>query len=116
MPSAIVTGAGSGIGRATAMALAARGVDVVLVGRVEAPLRDAEREVAATGRRAIVVTVDVSAAGDVDAMAAAAVSRLGTPSIVVNAAGVAGRVARVADLTEADWDAVLDINLKGVFL
>jgi 3-oxoacyl-[acyl-carrier protein] reductase len=115
MDVAVVTGAGRGIGRAVALEFARRGVDVALVGRTEAPLRDCAREAERAGVRALVAQADVASPGDVD-RAAAAVLALGVPRVVVNNAGIAGRRAHVEQLAVDEWDAVLGANLRGVFL
>jgi NAD(P)-dependent dehydrogenase (short-subunit alcohol dehydrogenase family) len=113
---ALVTGAQQGIGRAIGIALAQDGADVGI-----SYLDDrgaAERvaaEVRALGRRACLVEGDVARASDAEAMVGAVVRDLGTPAILVNNAGVFPRVDFLA-MTEADWDHVLDINLKGSFL
>jgi len=110
---AVVTGASSGIGRASALALARRGLDVALVARTEETLRVVEAEVAAAGTRALVIVADVTVAADVQRTAAS----LGrAPDVVVNNAGIAGRRAPIEDIAEAEWDAVLGVNLKGVYL
>ena len=116
MPLAVVTGAGSGIGRATALALAKRGLDVALVGRGEAGLRETERLMAASGRKSLVLRADVSSSDDVNAAAVEILRALGTPQVVVNNAGIAGRKARVEELGDDDWDSVLGANLRSVFL
>jgi 3-oxoacyl-[acyl-carrier protein] reductase len=112
---AVVTGAGSGIGRASALALAKRGLDIALVGRTEATLQASAREVEASGVRVLVVSADVSSENDLR-RAATAIAVLGVPRVVVNNAGVAGRKVRIEDTTESEWDHILDVNLKGVFL
>ncbi len=116
MPLAVVTGAGSGIGRATALALAKRGLDVALVGRGDAGLRETELMMAPSGRRALVIRADVSSSDDVNAAAVEILRALGTPQVVVNNAGIAGRKARVEELTDGDWDGVLGANLRSLFL
>jgi 3-oxoacyl-[acyl-carrier protein] reductase len=113
---AVVTGAGSGIGRATALALARRGVDVALVGRTEPTLRETASAVTGLGTRALVVVADVADEVAVQAAAATVLGELGTPRVVVNNAGIAGRKARIEDTTAAEWDAVMGGNLRGVFL
>ena len=115
MAVAVVTGAGSGIGRASAVALARRGLDVALVGRTEATLRGVAKDVEASGVRAAVVPADVSREEDVR-RAAAAIFLLGVPRVIVNNAGTAGRKARIEETSVSDWDGVLAVNLKGVFL
>lgn len=116
MALAVVTGAGSGIGRATAIALAARGLDVALVGRTDAGLRETGAEVERAGRRALVVIADVGSGAQVRRAAGEVTAAMGTPAVVVNNAGIAGRRAHVEDTEEAEWDAVMAPNLKGVFL
>jgi NAD(P)-dependent dehydrogenase (short-subunit alcohol dehydrogenase family) len=113
---ALVTGAQQGIGRAIAVALAREGADV---GVNYLDDRDAaERvagEVCATGRRACLIQGDVARASDAEAMVDAVARELGAPDVLVNNAGVFPRVDFLA-MSEADWDHVLDVNLKGSFL
>ncbi len=110
---ALVTGAQQGIGRATALAFAEEGADVVVNWLDD---RDAAEQVAAAvraqGRRALLHRADVSRLDQVAAMVAAAETGLGPIDILVNNAAVFPRVAFL-DMTEADWDFVLDVNLKG---
>jgi 3-oxoacyl-[acyl-carrier protein] reductase len=115
MDVAVVTGAGRGIGRAVALELARRGLDVALVGLSESPLREGAAEVERAGVRALVVQADVARTADVE-RAAAAVQAFGAPRIVVNNAGIAGRRARVEEVGDDEWDSVLGVNLRGVFL
>jgi 3-oxoacyl-[acyl-carrier protein] reductase len=112
---AVVTGAGRGIGRAAAIELARRGADVALLARTKTELDEAAARVAAEGRRALVVPCDVASAEDVARAARRVDEELGAPRVVVANAGVVRR-ALVADMTEADWDLVVDVNLKGTFL
>jgi NAD(P)-dependent dehydrogenase (short-subunit alcohol dehydrogenase family) len=110
---ALVTGAQQGIGRATALAFAQEGADVAvnwLDDRAAAEL--VAGAVRAHGRRALLHQADVSGLDQVAAMVAAAEQELGPIDILVNNAAVFPRVA-FFDMTEADWDFVLDINLKG---
>jgi 3-oxoacyl-[acyl-carrier protein] reductase len=116
VPLAVVTGAGSGIGRASALALARRGLDVALVGRTAASLSATAEVVATTGVRTLVTLADVSVGADVARAAAEIAGAMGVPQVVVNNAGIAGRKARIEQLGEDEWDAVLGPNLKGVFL
>ena len=108
---AAVTGANTGLGRAIAEALAGAGADVALIGRSD----PAETLVAieALGRRAAWVNADLAKPDHVR-IVAEAVARLGGLHILVNNAGIIRR-ANAIDFTEADWDAVLDVNLKSVF-
>ncbi|MGW9167235.1 SDR family oxidoreductase [Agromyces sp. NPDC055658] len=116
--SVIVTGAGTGIGRATARALLAAGFCVTLAGRRSAPLEEA----AATGddgtrhADALVVPCDVTDAAEVDALVAAHVERFGRLDVLVNNAGVPGPVADIGELRPDDWAAVVAVNLTGAVL
>jgi NAD(P)-dependent dehydrogenase (short-subunit alcohol dehydrogenase family) len=112
---AVVTGAGRGIGRAIAIELASRGCDIALFGRATDALDDVARAVSKLGRRALVVPCDVADAAAVDAAAKRTLAEIGTPRFVVPNAGVVHRVPLV-EMTEAQWDDVLDVNLKGTFL
>jgi 3-oxoacyl-[acyl-carrier protein] reductase len=113
---AVVTGAGSGIGRATAKALASRGLDVALVGRTASTLRETAFEVERAGVRALVAQADVGLEADIGRAVAAILSSAGTPRVVVHNAGIAGRKASVEETVVTEWDAVLAVNLRGVFL
>ncbi|MDP8999745.1 MAG: SDR family oxidoreductase, partial [Myxococcota bacterium] len=113
---AVVTGAGSGIGRAIALELAGRGLDVALVGRREAPLRATAVEVARARVRTVVACADVAVNAEVRSAVADIEAALGVPQVVVNNAGIAGRKADVDTTSEAEWDAVMGSNLKGLFL
>ena len=115
MSVAVVTGAGRGIGRAIATALAARGCDVALLGRTMGDLEETAGRVVALGRRALVLACDVSRAAEVHHARDRVLAELGVPHVVVNNAG--GVVRAVLEATsEQDWDAVVDVNLKGTFL
>jgi len=116
MPLAVVTGAGGGIGRATALELARRGLDLALLGRTEETLRTTADEAERAGVQTLVIRADVGVEADVQAAAATVLARMGTPRAVVTNAGIAGRKARVEETTAADWDAVMAVNLRGVFL
>jgi NAD(P)-dependent dehydrogenase (short-subunit alcohol dehydrogenase family) len=105
---AVVTGAGSGIGRAAARALAAAGWDVVLAGRREEPLRE-------TLADALAVPTDVGDPAAVDALFAAVVERFGRIDLLFNNAGL-GVSAPVDELAFSDWKRVVDTNVTGSFL
>jgi len=113
---AIVTGSGSGIGRAIALGLAGAGADVVIT-ELPHKLEAAEAvaaEVRATGRRALVCALDVRNLESIQDMVHSTINAFGRIDILVNNAGI--QIAKPAlEVTEADWDAVLDTNLKGVF-
>ena len=112
---AVVTGAGRGIGRAIAVELARRGCDLALLGRTIESLADAAGDVVAAGRRAVTVPCDVADTREVEDAAARVLADLGVPNIVVANAGVVHR-APVLTMTDAEWDEVIDVNLKGTFL
>lgn len=112
---AVVTGGGRGIGRAIALELARRGCDVALLGRTLESLAGAAEDVLATGRRVLAVPCDVSNAAAVEQASAHVLADFGVPQIVVPNAGVVHRVS-VAEMTEEQWDDVIDVNLKGTFL
>ncbi|MEV6552209.1 SDR family oxidoreductase [Streptomyces sp. NPDC051597] len=113
----LVTGAGSGIGRAVALAFAAEGAKVAVAGRTLASLEETVTLAGEAGGTAAAFTADVSRAEDVQALVAAVVARFGSLDVAVNNAGVLrGGGAALADLAPEDWRAMLDTNLTGVFL
>jgi NAD(P)-dependent dehydrogenase (short-subunit alcohol dehydrogenase family) len=113
---ALITGASSGIGRATGEAFAARGAKVVLAARREHELATLTNEIESRGGRASFVVTDVAIAKDVERMVAHAIETFGRLDYAVNNAGIEGKFASITDLPEQEWDRVLDINLKGTFL
>ncbi|KOU72800.1 short-chain dehydrogenase [Streptomyces sp. MMG1533] len=114
--TALVTGGGSGIGRAVALAFAAEGANVVVAGRRQEPLDGTVTLIEAAGGKALAVTGDVSRAADAEALVAAAVDHFGSLDVAVNNAGVFRGGAPLAELSEEDWHTQLDINVTGVFL
>lgn len=113
--TAVVTGASSGLGRATALALAAAGADVGLLARGAGELDQAAEQVRAQGGRAATAVVDLADAPAVQAAAAQLREQLGPVSVLVNAAGT-DVPASVAELGLDGWDQVLDVNLRAPFL
>lgn len=113
---ALITGASSGIGRATAEAFAAKGAKVVVAARRQDELASLVSEIGASGGQATAFATDVSKTEDVARMVDHAIESFGRLDYAVNNAGIEGRLAGITDLTEDDWDRVLDINLKGIFL
>jgi NAD(P)-dependent dehydrogenase (short-subunit alcohol dehydrogenase family) len=113
---ALVTGASSGIGRATAEAFAAKGAKVALAARREDELAGLVSEIKSRGGAATFVRTDVSVAKDVERMVKHAIETFGRLDYAVNNAGIEGQWAGITDLAEDEWDRVLDINLKGAFL
>ena len=112
---AIVTGAARGIGAATAVRLAADGFAVAVIDLDEATTKDTVQEIEAAGGRALGVGADVSDAGQVQAAVDRVAAELGPPVVLVNNAGVT-RDNMLFKMTEADWDLVMDVHLRGSFL
>jgi len=112
---AIVTGAGTGIGRAIALAYVQEGAAVVLVGRTQETLAKVADEIVALGGEALVVRASVSKPPDVRRVVEEALTRFGVINILVNNAGVF-IYKGFLDLSLKDWDDTIDTNLKGIFL
>jgi len=115
----LVTGAGNGIGRAIALAMAAEGATIAAADlELAAAQRTAdgcqERGAASNARRAIAIEADCGDVASIDRMVTRAVAELGRLDIIVNNAGVT-RYSYIMDLTEADWDRIHRVNAKGVF-
>jgi 3-oxoacyl-[acyl-carrier protein] reductase len=113
--ASIVTGAGEGIGRAIAQVFAAEGAKVLVADIDENAARATAEDLGRDGAEASAVRVDVSSAADAEVMARAAVDRFGCIDVLCQNAGIYPEV-RITDMTEADWDRVHAINLKGTFL
>jgi meso-butanediol dehydrogenase/(S,S)-butanediol dehydrogenase/diacetyl reductase len=111
---ALVTGAGQGIGKAAALALAAAGADVVAADINGANVKETASAITATGRRALAVQADVGSVAEIDRMVGEAVQAFGRIDVLVNNAGVTRR-ADVMELTEEDFDRIFRVNVKGVF-
>jgi 3-oxoacyl-[acyl-carrier protein] reductase len=111
---AVVTGAGRGIGRAVSISLAERGLDVALLARSVEELEGTAGEVVARGRRALVLRCDITSSDEIEHAKTRALAELGPPTVVVNNAGIVRR-ALVHEMSDADWDAVLAVNLRGTF-
>lgn len=112
---AVVTGAGRGIGRAIALRFAAEGADVACVSRTAENSEKVAAEIRGLGRKAWAHAVDVADAAAVSAAAEKILAECGKVDILVNNAGVA-RDGLIMRMSDADWDGVLDTNLKGAFL
>ena len=112
--TAIVTGAGRGMGRAVALGLAAEGANVVVAEVDEPAAKEVVDEIQKTGARALAVKVDISSVADVRALFAKTVAEFGGVDILINNAGI-GIAKPLVDYTEADWDKQLGVNLKGMF-
>ncbi|NYT00375.1 MAG: 3-oxoacyl-ACP reductase FabG [Methanocellales archaeon] len=112
---AIVTGAGSGIGRGIALRFAKEGADIVIPDLNLEGAQNTAKEIEALGRNSLVIKMDVSNSSDVDRMVTETINNFGKIDILVNNAGIFIQKP-LLETTEADWDKVLDINLKGAFL
>jgi 3-oxoacyl-[acyl-carrier protein] reductase len=112
---AVITGAGRGIGRGIALKFAAEGADIVCLSKTAGNADKVAAEVRALGRRAWAWALDVADAPAVEATAEKILGETGRVDILVNNAGIT-RDMLLMRMSEADWDAVLDTNLKGAFL
>ena len=113
---AIITGAGSGVGRAVALSLARRGYSVALAGRREAPLTQTAREADELGGRSLVVPTDITDAGSVHDLFAVVAETFGRLDLLFNNAGINSGPSPIDTMPLATWKAVLDANLTGAFL
>jgi NAD(P)-dependent dehydrogenase (short-subunit alcohol dehydrogenase family) len=113
--TAMVTGASYGIGAATAVGLAEDGFDIAVTDLAVDSLADTVGRIAATGRRAVPVALDVRAQDSVERAFAAATAALGPLDVLVNNAGVPNLGKPVVDITRTEWDNVLAVNLTGTF-
>jgi len=113
---ALITGSGRGLGKVMALALAEAGADLALVGRTLNVLEEAAAEISgATGRTVKCFTADVTKADEVEKLAKDVPAAMGQVDILINNAGNNTRGA-IQELSEADWDSVVDTNLKSTFL
>src|SRR5436190_3787510 len=112
---ALVTGAGSGLGLATAKAFAASGASIVLADCNETAVRSATEQLTAQGHKALAVRCDVSDDAQVEAMVEQTVSTFGRLDAAYNNAGVQNVLAETADTTGEDYDRVMGVNLRGVW-
>lgn len=113
---AVVTGATSGIGRASSVLLAQQGIKVVLAGRNEQSGKALKQEILSSGGQAVFVRTDVSDAESVKNLMTTAEHVFGTVHYALNNAGIEGRLGSLAEMEEQDFDEVISINLKGIWL
>jgi len=113
---AVVTGGGSGIGRATALALAEAGAKVVVSGRRQKPGEETVRQITSAGGAAHFIQADVTQAADVERLVAETVKHFGRLDVAFNNAGTEGSPRPLTEATEAEYDEVFDANVRGVWL
>lgn len=112
---AIITGGNRGIGKAISLALAREGADIVIVHKGTVGAQEAINAIKEMGRECLVVKADVSKGNEIDDMVNKTIEKFGRIDILVNNAGIAS-LSRVTDLEEKEWDTVMNVNAKGVFL
>jgi NAD(P)-dependent dehydrogenase (short-subunit alcohol dehydrogenase family) len=113
---ALVTGGGTGIGRAVSLALAEDGYTCVVVGRRLEPLAEVADEIAKRGRRALAMTADVASEESVKVLFSRVESELGRLDLLFNNAGAVAPPVPLEELTLQQWQAVIDVNVTGAFL
>jgi NAD(P)-dependent dehydrogenase (short-subunit alcohol dehydrogenase family) len=113
---ALITGASSGIGKATAEAFAKKGAHVVVAARRKDELDSLVASIKASGGKASAIQTDVSIASDVERMVEHTIETFGRLDYAINNAGIEGEFAPITELSEESWDKLMNINLKGVFL
>ncbi|MGI4951740.1 MAG: SDR family NAD(P)-dependent oxidoreductase [Janthinobacterium lividum] len=113
---AFVTGAASGIGKATAVAFASEGARVAIIDRTEEALRQTAKAVEDASGELLVIACDISKPEQVEAAVARTVGTFGRLDVAFNNAGVENKAAPVADIELDEWDRILDINLRGTFV
>jgi len=113
---AIVTGAGQGIGRGIALRLAEFGANVVLLDIRQDTIDEVAEEIRSKGVEVLSLQIDVTRSERLRHMARLVMAEFGQIDILVNNAGITGRTVPMVELNEQDWDQVMDLNLKGVFL
>jgi len=113
---AIITGGGYGIGKEIALAYARHGIKLALAARSEGPLAETRAAVEKLGVSAVTIRTDVSKEADCARMVEQTVKAFGRLDILVNNAGIAGPTKRLTEMTLAEWQEVIDINLTGAWL
>jgi len=110
----LVTGAGRGIGKAAALALAKEGVHIGLLARTEAELKEVASEVEGLGVKAAYAAVDISSQEEVDQAVKKLTDELGTADILINNAGI-GKFASLLEMDPQEWKRIIDVNLMGAY-
>lgn len=114
--TALVTGAGSGIGKAAALLLAKAGANVAVLSRTQEEIDETATEIEALGAKAIAVTADTSEDADMREAVAKTIERFGKLDIVVANAGINGVWAPIEDIKPDEWDQTITVNLRGTYL
>ena len=114
--NALITGAGSGMGRATALLFAREGAKVAAIDIDEKAAAETATQIERNGGKAVAIRADVSVEADAKQMVETAARRLGTPGVLFNNAGIEGESALIGKMTAEAFDRVIAINLRGVFL
>ena len=112
--NALITGAGKGIGKAVALALASEGVNVILLSRTKSSLEEVATAVEKLGVKSFVVTADVADINAVNDAVSKALTAFGTIDILINNAGI-GKFGKFLDLDPTDWESIIKTNLMGVY-
>ena len=112
--NALITGAGKGIGKAVAIALAQEGVNVILVARTKADLEQTAAEAAAFGVKTLVLTADIADINSVNEAVTSATAEFKTIDILINNAGI-GKFGKFLDLTPEEFENIIKINLFGIY-
>lgn len=113
---AIVTGGGSGIGRATCLRFFREGAKVVVADRNMAGAEETRKLLGGTDRDSMAISVDISKTGQVEKMVSDTVAKFGKLDVLVNGAAILIRTPHLAEVDELDWDLTMDTNIKGLFL
>ncbi len=113
---AIITGAGSGMGKTAALLFAKEGARIAAADITEGAVKETVAEITKNGGQAIAIPADVSKAADVKRMVEETVAKLGAPNVLYNNAGIEGESNFTSNMTEEGFDRVIAINLRGVFL
>jgi 3-oxoacyl-[acyl-carrier protein] reductase len=112
---AIVTGGGRGIGRTIALKLAREGANIITFSRTKSEIKKVHKEILTLGRKSVAIVADVRKSSDIKHVANVTLKEFGKIDILINNAGVA-LLKLSHEMTEKEWDNIIDINLKGVFL
>ena len=112
--TALIVGAGAGLAKNFALAFAAEGADVCVAGRTLAKVEDTATQIVKAGRKSLAIEADIAKISDIDRMINTTVEHFGKIDILVNSAGILLNPP-VMETTEADWDTIMNVQLKGVF-